>query len=281
MCSVSLIFFNKMKVKRMRFIQYGLLTLCAVGSYAHAQTFEVPVEFKAEAVQRVPGRPDYKATMYVSKHAVRTESTLNNTPVVEITNANAMTRLVIIPGEKIYLMQKVNPQEATLANKKTDNKKPCKDLPNTTCKLIGEEKINNRQTEKWEFTSNRNGQNFRSLHWIDKERRMPIREFFPDGTVTELMMNAKEKINGRQTEKWTMQITRADGQQMTSYQWYDPELKIAIREEMQGGFVRELKNIKLGKQDAKLFEVPGGYKRVEQLPAYLVPQAPTGQPATK
>jgi hypothetical protein len=94
-------------------------------------------------------------------------------------------------------------------------------------------------------------------------------------------MISKQETNGRQTEKWSMQITRADGQQMTSYQWYDPELKIAIREEMQGGFVRELKNIKVGKQDAKLFKVPSGYKQVEQLPAYLMPQAPIGQPATR
>ncbi len=270
-----------MKVTSVRFIQYGLLIVGCLGCFAQVQAFDVSVEFRAEAIQRVPGRPDYKANMYVSKHAVRTESTLNNTPVIEITNAKAMTRLMLIPGEKIYLMQKANPQQAGWGSGKTDHKQPCKNLPDTTCKMVGKETINNRQTEKWEFLSTRNGQSYRSLHWIDTERRMPIREFLPDGTVTELMMNGKEKTNGRQTEKWTMQITRADGQQMTSYQWYDPELKIAIREEMQGGFVRELTKIKVGKQDAKLFEVPGGYKQVEQLPAYLMPQAPMGQPATR
>jgi hypothetical protein len=74
-----------------------------------------------------------------------------------------------------------------------------------------------------------------------------------------------------------MLMTRANGEQMTSTQWYDPQLKIAIREELQGGFIRELRDIKIGKQDKKLFEIPTGYKQVEQLPAYLrPPQPPVG-----
>ena len=107
---------------------------------------------------------------------------------------------------------------------------------------------------------------------------MPIREFFPDGTVTELKLLSQEKINGRQTEKWLMRMTRTDGQELVSYQWYDPQLKIAIREETDDGFVRELKDIKVEKQRASLFEIPGDYKQVERLPAYLVPVSPMAQP---
>ncbi len=44
--------------------------------------------------------------------------------------------------------------------------------------------------------------------------------------------------------------------------WFDPELNLAIREEFPGGFVREMKNIKLAPQDASLFEVPAGYKKI-------------------
>jgi len=239
----------------------------------------VPVEFSADAVQQVPSRPEYKARMYVSKTAVRTESTMNNVPVVEITKVKEQTRLMLVPGEKIYLLQKGNKQDPAWIEQKTDTKKPCKDMPDTTCKLLGEEKINDRQTQKWEFAVNRNGQSYRSLLWIDNERRMPIREFFPDGTVTELKMLGKENMNGRQTEKWSATITRTDGYQMVSHQWYDPELKISIREEMQGGFVRELRNIKTGKQDTKLFEVPAGFRKVDQMPAHLLPQYPASPPA--
>ena len=42
----------------------------------------------------------------------------------------------------------------------------------------------------------------------------------------------------------------------TATQWYDPELKIAIREELPGGYIRELRDIKTGKQEKDLFEIP-------------------------
>jgi len=242
--------------------------------------YDVKVEFSADAVQQVPSRPEYHARMYVSKDAVRTDSVLNSIPVIEIVDSKNQTRTLLVPKEKVYMQQKRDKPTAATVTDKPASKKPCIDLPETTCKMLGKEKVNNRQTEKWEFIVKRNGQDFRSLHWIDVERRMPVREFFPDGTVTELVLNGTEKMNGRKTEKWVMQMTRSDGQQMVSTQWYDPELKISIREEMQGGFIRELRDIKTGKQDRKLFKVPTGYKKVEQLPGYLMPPQPAVRPGT-
>jgi len=239
------------------------------------QAYEVAIEFSADAVQTTPGRPEYHARMYVSKNAVRTDSILNNTPVIEIVNSKNKTRSLLVPKEKIYIQQKSNELTTEI---KSSPEKPCEGLPDTTCRLLSKEKVNNRQTEKWEFVVKRNGQDYRSLHWIDVERHMPIREFFPDGTVTELLLKGKEKINGRKTEKWVMEVTRADGHKMLSTQWYDPELKISIREEMQGGFIRELRNIKMGKQGKKIFSIPDGYKKIEQLPGYLMAQQPVIRP---
>lgn len=144
-------------------------------------------------------------------------------------------------------------------------------MRNTECKSLGKESINGRETEKWEFLTKHNGQTFRSLHWIDVKRHMPIREFMPDGTVTELKIVGTEKINGRESEKWSFQITRADGKSVTSTQWYDPEIGIATREQMPGGYLRELRDIKTGKQAPSLFVVPKGFHLVKQLPAYLMP----------
>jgi len=238
-----------------------------------AFAFEVAVEFSAQAVQQAPMRPEYRAAMYVGKDAVRTESTINSIPVVEILNSKQQTRVLLVAKEKIYLQQRRDPNAVSAADKPNPDN-PCAGLANTTCKKLGVETINDRKTQKWEFTQVHNGQSYRSLHWIDMQHHMPIREFYPDGTVTELNMLGNETIDGRKTEKWSMLMTRANGEQMTSTQWYDPQLKIAIREELQGGFIRELRDIKIGKQDKKLFEIPAGYKQAEQLPAYLRPQQP-------
>ena len=89
----------------------------------------------------------------------------------------------------------------------------------------------------------------------------------PDGSVADLKMIRKEKINGRDTEKWERTLSRPDGQNIKSYQWYDASLEIAIREELPGGYVRELKNIEVSKQPEKLFNIPENYKRIDQQPA--------------
>jgi hypothetical protein len=46
---------------------------------------------------------------------------------------------------------------------------------------------------------------------------------------------------------------------MVSHQWYDPEINMNIREEMAGGYTRDIVNIKVGPQPKDLFGIPAGY----------------------
>jgi len=239
----------------------------------------VATEFSAEAVQQAPMRKEYRAKMYVSNDAVRTESLINNIPVVEIVNTKLKTRVLLIEKEKVYLQQYNNPRLKKMVSKKTKPMIPCAGMENTTCKKLTTEKINNRDTEKWQFTLVENGKNYNSLHWIDVQFRMPVREFFHNGTVMELTMLGAETLGGRLTEKWFMLLTHADGRKVSVTQWYDPELKITTREEMSGGYVRELRSIKVEKQRTVLFELPKGYTKIERLPHYLTPQ-PGGRAAS-
>ena len=94
---------------------------------------------------------------------------------------------------------------------------------------------------------------------------------FPDGSVAELKSLGESHVSGRITEKWQRKLTRPDGTTMVTYQWYDPELKIAIKEELPGGYIRELQDIKVGTQDASLFTVPSDYQDVS--PGYDNPPA--------
>lgn len=252
-------------------LRVGLIVLCGLSFSGMTCAIEVAKEFSAQAVQQAPGRPVFQAQMYVSKEAVRTDSKVNNTDIIEIVYPAKFAQVLLIPGDKIYLERKSDKAPAAMAAMKDSTEKPCAGRPDTKCTLVSKETINGRKTEKWEFIATQNGRSLRSLHWIDEERRMPVREFYPDGTVTELKILGQETINGRKTEKWSMLMTRADGQSMESTQWYDPELKIAIREEMPGGYIRELRNINTGSQKKSLFEIPKDFHKVDQLPAYLVP----------
>lgn len=232
--------------------------------YITANSFEVAQEFSAEAVQSVPGRPSMNVKMFISKNAVRTESMMNGNTVVEIVYPKDKRRVLLNQHRKTYIEQKA--EKSSSAKSKKSSNSPCSNILNATCKKIGKEKINGRSAVKWEMTVQRNGRNFKSLHWLDKKYHMPLREQLHDGTVSTMTMSGKEKINGRNTEKWELSATRQNGQKMISQQWYDPKLKMVIREVLPGGYVRELKNIKVTKQAKKLFKVPSDYKK-ENIPA--------------
>lgn len=73
---------------------------------------------------------------------------------------------------------------------------------------------------------------------------------------------AHEAMNGRQSEKWEIVVTQGE-QSMKSLVWVDRALGMPVREEMPGGQVRELRDIRLGAQPADLFRVPQGYRRIE------------------
>lgn len=240
------------------FIRLSILVFgCFIVSSVNA--FEVGAEFSAEAVQNVPGRPSMNAKMFISKNAVRTESTMNGNTMVEIVYTKDKRHILLNQFRKTYIEQKApgNNAPATQGKKKT----PCSGLMNTKCKNLGKEKIGGRATTKWEMTIQRNGQYFKSLHWVDKKYHMPLREQFQDGTVSTISMLGKEVVDGRNTEKWKFLATRPDGKSVESLQWYDPKLKMVIREELPGGFIRELRNIKVAKQDKNLFKIPSEYKK--------------------
>ena len=75
-----------------------------------------------------------------------------------------------------------------------------------------------------------------------------------------------ETVNGRSTEKW-----RCTGEKMVpegetaadTTIWYDPELEFAIKSVDDNGEVFEVRDIKVGAQDASMFEIPAGYKKFD------------------
>ena len=75
-------------------------------------------------------------------------------------------------------------------------------------------------------------------------------------------MIGPDTLEGRRVEKWEMTMRQGNQAPQTSTQWFDPELKLAVREEFPGGYVRELRNIHVGQQAMDLFQIPAGFQKV-------------------
>ena len=219
------------------------------------------VEFSADVVQSMPQQESRQGRIYVGNDLVRTDITVNGKTMVQIIDMKQQTAYMIDPGQKSYMERKAGPGEMmpgeSVAAKDAN---PCAGMQNLTCRKLGVESVNGRPAEHWELENTAQGQAGKMEIWLDQARHIPIRQVMLDGTTMEMRLLGSEALNDRNTEKWEMKATRPGGQSSVAYQWFDPELNMNIRDEQPGGFVSELRNIRVGRQPADLFTVPPGYK---------------------
>lgn len=234
-----------------------IVIACLVLITGYSYAGQKDVEFSADAVISAPQQAVKQTKLFVSEKAVRSEAVINGQSMVEIAYP-LEGRAVLINSALMSYQERLFDQR-----NKANNDTPCDQISNAICEKLGSETIDGHDTEKWQIISESRGRKLRTLHWMDVKRKLALRELFPDGTVAELKMLKQEKMNGRNAEKWQRTLSRPDGKSAVSYQWYDPGLKIAIKEELPGGYVRELRNIVVAKQPEKLFSVPGDYRKIE------------------
>ncbi|VAW67328.1 hypothetical protein MNBD_GAMMA10-2653 [hydrothermal vent metagenome] len=227
-------------------------------------------EFSADAVMTIPGQKKTISKLFVGKNVVRTEVNTQEGLMVDIVLPLQGKLIKINTGLKQYIEIPIEKKSADGITKIN----PCNRMQYATCTQLADESINGRNTQKWQIISIQQGRNVRTLHWIDVDRQLAVREFFNDGSMAEMTLEKIETINNRKTEKWVRKISRPDGSTISSYQWYDPQLEISIKESLPGGYVRELKNIKISSQKGDLFKIPGDYEMIRQ----TMPSVSTVQP---
>jgi hypothetical protein len=240
-----------------------ILSVMLTGLPAISYASVADKEFSADAVVSIPGQQSTTSKLFVGESVVRTETQTADGVIIDIVFTDKGKLIKLNTRHKQFIempVQKLSP---------AGDSNPCSRIRNASCTFMGNETIDGLETQKWQIIASKQGKNVRTLHWVDVNRQLAVREFFNDGSMAEMKLEAHENINGRDTERWIRTISRPDGSTVSSYQWYDPQLEISIKESLPGGYVRELKNIIVKKQNAELFIVPQGYKmmRPEQLPA--------------
>ncbi len=254
--------------------------LCIVSAAAVAD--RTNIQFSAQAVQWTTDGQSRNAQIYVGDNQVRLEYPKDEQLMVEIYDMKNQRVLLMVPQQASYMLRRIPNDRMGNPMLPPGQSSPCAYVPTAKCRSLTSESLYGRKATKWEMIVDREGQNLRSLYWMDDERHMPLREEWPDGTVSELRPLGQETLNNRPAERWEMKVTRPDGKQEISTQWYDPELQIAVREEFPGGNYRELRNIRIGLQPEQLFSVPAGYRQLEAVkvdsPRAPVPPTPMPYP---
>jgi hypothetical protein len=236
----------------------GILLACAQASAAAG----FGASFSADMVQSGPQQPPVLGKMYVDDGRIRTEIGTNEQQSVQIIDPNAGRFWMLMPQQKVYAEMPVPPTASTPVGSSGGNG-PCARIPGASCRRAGEETLNGRSAVKWEVTANRqDGRTQQGAIWTDAKHGFPVKQLVGGEVVAELRYLGAETVNGRATEKWSA-ATNAAGQGVLTTQWYDPQLNIAIRQELPGGFTRELRNIRIGKQADVLFRIPADYRKVD------------------
>lgn len=83
-----------------------------------------------------------------------------------------------------------------------------------------------------------------------------------------------ESVNGRSTAKWDFSSKQTGKHEM--YLWIDQKIPMAIRTLLTDGSQIDLLNLKEGRQDPALFQIPSGYQKLDM--GNLMRGMPTGHP---
>lgn len=233
-------------VQRTRFISAGILLSAA----SHTIAGWFGADFSADIYQGSGQNLARQGSMSVSNGRVRTEMSRDGQTIVEIIDPTQGKAWMLDPQTRYYLERPVPKSPLQ------DEASPCAGLPrDVQCQRMGVETVNARNSDKWQLQQ----QGRTQLLWLDTEHHFPVRVVNNGQLMMEMRFLGREKLASRVVEKWQSQTSGPRGVLSTT-QWYDPQLNIAIRQVIGNGQQRELRNIQLGPQAEALFNVPADYR---------------------
>lgn len=218
------------------------------------------VQFSADIYQKGQGGQESSGRIFVGAGQMRTEMTQGGQQVVQIVDNKRQMTWVLYPSQRSYM--EMAGRGAPQAQPESGEANPCQAMPGAQCNKLGPEKVGGRDAVKWQISYSQQGKQIQTTQWLDKARGIVLRQESANGQRSEMKMLGLEKLGNRTVEKWEMTFSQGNQPAQRSYRWFDPELNLAVREEFPGGYVREMRNIRVAPQDPGLFTQPSGYKKI-------------------
>lgn len=224
---------------------------------ATAQTL-IPA-YAADAVYRAPDGTESTGRVVKSGPDMRLEFTEAGRAVVQIIRRAEGRMYVLDPASRSYFTVEgePDPHAGTAAYEA-----PCDpNLAGMTCRFLGNEVTSGITAEVWEIGQPNDPTQLSRILW-DGARHRALRQDYPDGTVMALAFRAMVRIEGRDVEHWAITVTVPGEPALAGAWYYDPELRVELREELPTGESRSLRNIVVGPVDPAAFAVPAGWTEV-------------------
>lgn len=274
------------QLRKQRHCGLAILFLLQGASALSAQTVQTPIQsasisYSATAHHRLPGQPETSGKIVKSAQNIRLEFEQDGQSVIQILRPTEGLMFVLNPQDKTYFELRSQAMPAV----KTDGySTPCPDTTQIAhCERIGTSTVSGIAVERWALT--RKPQSRPLIILWDSTRRRALRQEFPDGSVMAMRFQAMQDLNGRMTEHWVIKITMPDQPANTGSWWFDPELRLVVREDLPGGEIRRLENITTGAVEDTAFLPPEGWEKQNPPtvlgPPQSSPSLPRNRPANK
>jgi len=218
------------------------------------------VTFTAETVQTAPDQPDRMGTIIKSGQFMRLEFEQNGQPIIQILRPTEGKTFILYPDTRSYFEQDIPAQPEEFLESYTP---PCPaeaEAGGLQCTRIGLEMFQTIPVERWHIGTT--GDSGQMLILWDPTRKRALRQEMSDGTLVQMSLLDMQVIEGRNAEHWVTEVSRQGEVSLRSEWWYDPELKLILREALPGNTLRRLQNIATGPVDPALFTVPDGWQRL-------------------
>jgi hypothetical protein len=233
----------------------GVLTLAGP---ALAQTLP---SYTAETVQTAPDQPDRAGKIAKSGQFLRLEFTQDGQHIIQILRPTEGLTYVLYPDTHRYLEQHGRKQPEEFADSYTP---PCPaeaEANGLTCRRLGLEVYQSIPVERWHIGAA--GDPNQMLILWDPSRKRALRQEMSNGTLVQMTFLGTQKVENRDAEHWVTEISRQGAATLRNEWWYDPGLKLVLRETLPDGTQRHVQNITVGPVDPGLFTVPDGWQRIE------------------
>lgn len=221
-----------------------------------------PQTYSAIAIHALPGQEETYGKIVKSGQNLRLEFRQDGRDIIQILRPSEGAMYILDPYTKSYF-EVLGP-----AVPKADidgYQSPC---PNQTespnCQKLGVDTVNGVPVERWAMTSAQDQKPLVIL-W-DSTRRRALRQDFPTGGSMIMAFKSMEDLNGRTAEHWAITLSLPGMETQTGDWWFDPKLRVAVRENLPSGESRSLKNIVVGPVDPANFQIPAGWAK-QDVPA--------------
>lgn len=243
---------------RLLFALIGMLFLEA--PLAVGQDTALP-SYTAETLQTSVNQPDSSGKIFKSGNFLRLEFTRDGQNIIQIFRPTEGVTYVLYPDSHSYTEVHSTPQPEEFADSYTPPCPPEAETKGLICNRLGLEVYQSIPVERWHIgAENDPGQML--ILW-DPSRKRALRQEMSNGTLVQMTFLGMQNVEDRTAEHWITEISRTGSATERNEWWYDPALKLVLKETLPEGTRRHLQNITVGPVDPSLFSVPDDWQRIE------------------